>query len=102
MYEKGKTMGRDLKEILKLRGNKLRRFNLHIEDFIDIIDLRNKCFEEADKIFRNETSAKKAYKELSRINMLYLGQFQNRWSEEVLKNFCEMQKIHNVLQRVHC
>lgn len=88
-----------LKTVLKFRGEKLREFNIHVEDFMDISDLRVECFEKIDKILQKESSVTKASKELKKISSLYIEQFKNRWSEDLLNRFCEMHKIHNILQR---
>lgn len=92
-------MGRQLKAVLKYRGEKLRKFNIHVEDFLDIIDLRVKCFEEIDEILRKNPNAAKAFKELKRINGLYTEQFNNRWNSDLLNRFCKMHRINNILQR---
>jgi hypothetical protein len=98
MSKKGRAMG-ILAVVLKTRGAKLRKFNIHVEDYMDIIELRKEYFHQTDEVFKKENNPKKAFKELNRVNNLYLKHFQERWDYHILERFCQMQQIHNVIQR---
>ena len=95
MGRKTSNLIKILKTKRKLLGNKI-----HIEDYIDILEKRNEMFLVAEHLLETYyMQPNLLFKELSISNKKYLAEFEKRWNKNVIDAFCDVENIHNIIQR---
>jgi hypothetical protein len=101
MYEKGRTMGRQItvKQALKKVGPKLQG-RIHIEDWIDIQNERKAYFNETDIVMKLlHDKPTQCYRELARLGAVNRVQFESRWKPAIINAFCQIEGVFDILQR---
>ncbi|MEY3920477.1 MAG: hypothetical protein RL634_238 [Bacteroidota bacterium] len=88
-----------IKQAIKRTGRRLKG-KIHIEDWIDIQEIRTRFFQESEKLIKElNEKPNTLFKELARLSILYKQNIENRWNSDVLKAFCNAENIYNVLQK---